>query len=277
MNATLPFRANADLLDEKYVAWKSDHRSVEPAWASFFEGFELGLAQRELADGARREGGGAQLSDDAIAFRSKVTNAILDFRRNGHTAAWLDPLSKGPPEQPSLAPAGLGFSEAELDEEVATQFHAQGRPTKLRVMLEELRQIYCDRIGFEFMHIHNREVRDWLRERIEARLHEPAPSAARQKDVLRWLLRGGDVRAVPAQTLRRAEALLARRRRVADGRAGDDPGGLPGAGRAGNRDGHGASRTAERAREFPEEAAQGAVLRVLRELRARTWSRATAT
>ena len=42
MNATLPYRANADLLDEKYVAWKNDNRSVEPAWASFFEGFESG-------------------------------------------------------------------------------------------------------------------------------------------------------------------------------------------------------------------------------------------
>jgi 2-oxoglutarate dehydrogenase E1 component len=31
MNATLPYRANADLLDEKYAAWKNDSRSVEPA------------------------------------------------------------------------------------------------------------------------------------------------------------------------------------------------------------------------------------------------------
>jgi len=188
MNATLPFRANIDLLEEKYAAWKSDPRGVETTWASFFEGFELGMSQRAASDAARREGAAAQLPEDAVAFRSKVTNAILDFRRNGHTAAWLDPLSESPPGQPSLTPAGLGFSETELEQEVVTQFHAQGRPTKLRVMLEELRRIYCDRIGFEFMHIHNREVRAWIRERVEARLHEPPVPAEGQIGVLRWLL-----------------------------------------------------------------------------------------
>jgi hypothetical protein len=46
MNATLPYRASADLMDEKYAAWKTDPRSVETTRASFFEGFELGMAQR---------------------------------------------------------------------------------------------------------------------------------------------------------------------------------------------------------------------------------------
>jgi 2-oxoglutarate dehydrogenase E1 component len=194
MNATLPYRANADLLDEKYLAWKEDPRSVEPAWSSFFEGFELGMAQiRPSGAPAARSGdtsaGGVQpLSEKTLAFRTKVTNAILDFRRNGHTAAWLDPLSKSPPEQPLLTPAGLGFTDEELNEEVMTNFHGQGRPMKASVMLEELRRIYCDKIGFEFMHIHNREVRAWLRERIEGRLDAPAPSPEQQAEVLRWAL-----------------------------------------------------------------------------------------
>ena len=187
MNATLPYRANAELLDAKYLDWKADARNVEPVWAAFFEGFELGMAQRG-APAAAGHAEGQMLSERTLAFRTKVTNAILDFRRIGHTAAWLDPLSKAPPEQPLLTPAGLGFSEAEMEEEVATQFHAHGRPTKLRVMLEELRKIYCDKIGFEFMHIHKREVRAWLRERIEGRLHAPAPSLERLADVLRWVL-----------------------------------------------------------------------------------------
>ncbi|MFZ4767600.1 MAG: thiamine pyrophosphate-dependent enzyme, partial [Roseimicrobium sp.] len=190
MNATLPFRANADLLDAKYLDWKQNPHAVEPQWAAFFEGFELGLAQtpRQAQLGQLASAEDVPLSEKAIAFRTKVVNAILDFRRIGHTAAWLDPLSKQPPEQPLLTPAAFGFSEEELDEEVATHFHAQGRPTKLRVMLEELRRVYCDRIGFEFMHIHNREVRAWLRERIEGRLELPAPSSERQEAMLRWVL-----------------------------------------------------------------------------------------
>ena len=109
MNATLPYRANADLLDEKYADWKRDPRSVEATWAAFFEGFELGMAQKPAAAGtgsAAGEGKG-QLSEAAVAFRTKVTNAILDFRRIGHTAAWLDPLSAAPPAQPLLEPEAL--------------------------------------------------------------------------------------------------------------------------------------------------------------------------
>jgi 2-oxoglutarate dehydrogenase complex dehydrogenase (E1) component-like enzyme len=116
MNATLPYRANANLLEEKYSAWKTDAHSVEPDWASFFEGFELGMTQRAAASTASSsDPTGQMLSEDALSFRTKVTNAILDFRRIGHTAAWLNPLSKAAPEQPLLTPAGLGFTEADLD------------------------------------------------------------------------------------------------------------------------------------------------------------------
>ena len=81
MNATLPFRANADLLDAKYADWKEDARSVEPAWASFFEGFELGMAQHTKLS-VVSEDDQQPLSEKAVAFRTKVTNAILDFRRD---------------------------------------------------------------------------------------------------------------------------------------------------------------------------------------------------
>src|SRR4051812_18290204 len=188
MNATLPYRANADLLEAKYLDWKEDARSVEPPWASFFEGFELGLAQPSRLSVVEPEDKGQPLSEKTLAFRTKVTNAILDFRRIGHTAAWLDPLSKAPPVQPLLTETALGFSNEELEQEVTTHFHAQGQPIKLRVMLDELRRIYCDKLGFEFMHIHNREVRAWLRERIERRLETAAPAAERQADMLRWAL-----------------------------------------------------------------------------------------
>jgi 2-oxoglutarate dehydrogenase E1 component len=98
MNATLPYRANADLLEAKYLDWKQDARSVEPAWASFFEGFELGLAQKAPLSVVEGDEKVQPVSEKTLAFRTKVTNAILDFRRIGHTAAWLDPLSKSPPE-----------------------------------------------------------------------------------------------------------------------------------------------------------------------------------
>ncbi|MEI6534853.1 MAG: hypothetical protein WCN98_05895, partial [Verrucomicrobiaceae bacterium] len=63
MNATLPYRANVELLEEKYAAWKNDIASVEPAWASFFEGFELGMSQSNQLAVAGKEGAGQKLSE----------------------------------------------------------------------------------------------------------------------------------------------------------------------------------------------------------------------
>ena len=188
MNATVPFRANSDLLDAKYLEWKANPTSVDATWASFFEGFELGLA--ELAKRGQRQTptAGGNLSEETLNFRMRVTQALLTFRRLGHTAAHLDPLSPSGPEVTGLTPEGLGFTAAELDQEVRTQMFRDGQPLSLRAMFEELRRIYCGTTGYEFMHIHTPEVRDWLLERIEQRPFEPAPSAEEQIAALRWLL-----------------------------------------------------------------------------------------
>ena len=45
MSHAISARANADLIDQKYAAWKQDPKSVDDTWAMFFEGFELGLTQ----------------------------------------------------------------------------------------------------------------------------------------------------------------------------------------------------------------------------------------
>ena len=41
-------------------------------------------------------------------------------------------------------------------------------------MVAALEDTYSSFIGFEFMHIHNTEVRNWIRERIEARVKNQA-------------------------------------------------------------------------------------------------------
>ena len=189
MSASLPARANLDLLETNYAAWKADATTVDAHWRAFFEGFELGLERLAKSGPAgKAETKGATLSESSLTFRMKVTEALLRFRALGHTGAWLDPLSNAAPEAANLTLEALGFAETELNEPVITQFFRKGQRMTLREMLAELRTIYCDRIGFEFMHIHKPEVQSWLLDKIEARVHQPAPGAADQKDLLRWLL-----------------------------------------------------------------------------------------
>ena len=57
--------------------------------------------------------------------------------------------------------------------------------SEMRAKLEE---IYCGNTGFEFMHIANARVRNWLRDRIENRA-QWAADAATQKRMLRHILK----------------------------------------------------------------------------------------
>src|SRR5499427_4682291 len=42
MRTNIAARANLDLIDQNYARWQEDPASVDPSWAAFFEGFELG-------------------------------------------------------------------------------------------------------------------------------------------------------------------------------------------------------------------------------------------
>ncbi len=184
MSSSVSARLNADLLDEKYAQWKEDKKSVEPTWSAFFEGFELGMTQPKpkKSGAAVAETGGLPM-----AVRARVVSAVYAFRTLGHTAAWTDPLSTEAPEQPKLRLKELGFKKEHLDEEVSTSFFENGRSMKLREMLDLLRKIYCGRIGFEFMHIHNTEPRNWLLDRIENRPRTVERSTATKRNVFTWL------------------------------------------------------------------------------------------
>jgi len=192
MSSSVSARLNADLLERQYSLWKQDPQAVDATWGAFFEGFELGMAQPPRL-GETTEGTGVgpragTLPSEDLSFRARVANLVFTYRAIGHTAVWLDPLSPPPALPEALTPEAMGFTREDLATEVATQFFRQGTPLLLGEMIKELRSIYCDRIGFEFAHIQNAEVRDWLLERIEARPVDAGATLQDKENVLRWLV-----------------------------------------------------------------------------------------
>lgn len=184
MSSSVSARLNASLLDEKYARWKADPRSVEPEWSAFFEGFEIG-AQRSSSPFS--EATDASSSVD-LARRALVVSMIYNYRLLGHSQADVNPLRPTPPRNNRLSLAALGFSESDLDREVSSAFFHGSRTMRLREMIQTLETIYCGKIGFEFMHIQDDEVRHWLRDRVEERIALPPPAPEEQKQVLQWLI-----------------------------------------------------------------------------------------
>ena len=63
----------------------------------------------------------------------------------------------------------------------------------LREMIDTLRAIYCGPIGVEFMHIQNETVREWVRDRIEARIALPQPGCCLPEKVAALFDGGRDI------------------------------------------------------------------------------------
>jgi len=178
----LPARANSELIEAAYQAWLDHPDSVDPTWRAFFQGFTLGHGTRPAASGATA--GGAVSAVDSLK-QSQVHSLIFHYRAIGHTQAHLDPLSDPPAPSPRLALAEFGLSEGDLETEFDVGHFLQGGRMKLRDIVASLQEIYCGRIGVEYIHIQDTEVRRWIQDRIEPTRNRRTFTKAQKIRILR--------------------------------------------------------------------------------------------
>ncbi|PKI65780.1 hypothetical protein CRG98_013852 [Punica granatum] len=115
------------------------------------------------------------ISGQTIQESMRLLLLVRAYQVNGHMKAKLDPLGLEQREIPDdLDPGLYGFTEADLDREFfigvwkMAGFLSENRPVQtLRSILRRLEQAYCGSIGFEYMHIADREKCNWLRDKIE--------------------------------------------------------------------------------------------------------------
>jgi 2-oxoglutarate dehydrogenase E1 component len=192
MNSSVSSRLSADLLEQKYERWLDDPQSVEPTWVAFFEGFELGTAQTKHGAAARDQPVEPVTApadgEHQLSFRGRVVSLVYNYRTLGHTQAHINPLMDEAPRNPRLALSQFGFSDADLGRDASTQFFRAGETMTLAETVGALEETYSGQIGFEFMHIHNTELRNWIRERIEARVRRTPVEAEEKKKAHGWLL-----------------------------------------------------------------------------------------
>ncbi len=183
MSNSVSSRLNIELLEQQYAQWQADSTSVDEQWQSFFQGFELGSVKAE-----EEEAQGASLGVNAIdeVFYSKVVSAIYNYRTLGHFKADINPIQE-PKNIDRLSLESLGFSSQDLEKTASSIFFKNAKNLKIKDLITELEAVYCDKIGFEFMHIHETEIRHWIRNQIEARV-KLTPTKEDKTKWLEWLL-----------------------------------------------------------------------------------------
>ncbi|KAL0540983.1 hypothetical protein IC582_021010 [Cucumis melo] len=150
-------------LEELQRAWEADPTSVDESWDNFFRNF---VGQAATSPG---------ISGQTIQESMRLLLLVRAYQVNGHMKAKLDPLGLEERKIPDeLDLAHHGFTEADLDREFflgvwnMAGFLSENRPVQtLRYIVTRLEQAYCGSIGYEYMHIADREKCNWLRDKIE--------------------------------------------------------------------------------------------------------------
>eukprot|EP00124_Ichthyophonus_hoferi_P002173 Ihof_evm3s138 gene=Ihof_evmTU3s138 len=183
--------SNGVYADEMYKAWKSDANSVHKSWNAYFTALENGVPPPAAYTPPGMMGSMPTSFAIAAAGTSPqkeiqdhlaVQDLVRAFQVRGHNVAKLDPLGIFEADLSREIPTELtytnyGFKPEDLDRtfNIGTVDNkgllglvSSEKPMTLRELIAELERIYCNKIGYEYMHINDKEQYKWLQDRIES-------------------------------------------------------------------------------------------------------------
>lgn len=150
-----------------YSRWRENPTSVHPSWDVYFKS---NVPTSSSADASK------------VMDTTRIIHMIRAYQVRGHEVADIDPLGMlEKSDIPELDPKSYGFTEADMDREMGTtdlmfadisgilkMADLNGdNQTTLRELLTFLKMTYCGVIGYDFMHIPERDRCNWLRDRVE--------------------------------------------------------------------------------------------------------------
>lgn len=184
---------NVTLLHTRAHARAHTHCSVHASWNAYFKNVDAGVPSGAafvpapglqtaytLPAAATSASGSASAAD--VRDRLSLAHLIRGYQVRGHEVAVLDPLrlrNRPLSSCPELDYRTYGFTEADLDRRFdmsgvdalsgflgSSELDFKSGLT-LRTLLEKLQTTYCSTVGWEYMHIIEREKCNWIRERVE--------------------------------------------------------------------------------------------------------------
>lgn len=179
---------NAYYIEEMRRSWKQDPSSVHKSWDAYFSGLDQGIRSEDafrappslmaLPVDAPPIDTSFSADSQSVDDHLKLQLLVRAYQVRGHRIAHLDPLriiqvsDETTPDE--LKIEHYGWSEKDLNREMRLgpgllpNFVKQG-VTKMTIgeIIDACKRMYCGHIGVQYVHIPDREMCDWLRERIE--------------------------------------------------------------------------------------------------------------
>ncbi|MBD64556.1 MAG: 2-oxoglutarate dehydrogenase E1 component [Halobacteriovoraceae bacterium] len=152
-------------IDSMYEVYKENPSELDESWQAFFKGFEYKLDENISSSS------GGTVTDVNLKKEFSVFRIIQAFRARGHLLSDTNPIRKRKDRDAKLDLSEYGLEQADLEREFsAGEYLGLGR-AKLVDILDHMRRIYCYKIGLEYYHSNNTEVRRWVREKFEKEAH----------------------------------------------------------------------------------------------------------
>lgn len=188
---------NAIYVEQMYQTWKSDRSAVHASWDAYFTNLSNGILSKDAFVTAPQAGAqafdlsgqagtkssrkaGAHHDAHSNVYQEKLANMILRYRRRAHEVANIDPLNIQENKDKfrvkfntvEESPETYSFTKEELNKPIQYFSHLKGFHESKKVWTpaetsQLLQEIYSGPISFEYMHIPQAEVSDWIRSRIE--------------------------------------------------------------------------------------------------------------
>ncbi len=188
---------NSDYVEGLLEDYLQDASRVPAVWQQYFRSLTAGNGEKltvrlrpsfqpaSVFDPLTQPPASSRGDESALLLQHRVDQLVVGYRVHGHRAAKLDPLGLAPRNCAPLDPAHYGLAPADFDRAIMTTFGGgNSRPMPLRDLIERLDATYRSHIGFEYMHIPDRKMREWIQQRIETSDPDRSPTREIQLRIL---------------------------------------------------------------------------------------------
>ena len=166
----LPHSLNLPYLELLYQNYLLNPAAAGSEWSAFFSELSSNgsASENSPTPATRADSRDHQVADAELHV--KIVRLVESYRSRGHCIAQIDPLGSTRLEPADLQPQYFGLNFAEHGElRFAGALLDGAAALSLREIVKRLKEIYCGSIGFEFMHILDPKLRQWIIERVEGK------------------------------------------------------------------------------------------------------------
>ncbi len=159
--------AHPSYIEGLYQKFQQDNDSVPAGWKEFFLGFEYANGSEENTPSAAGKPANSSPAAQFSIQELAVLQLIEAYRQRGHLTSTTNPIRQRKNRFPSLDLGFFGLSDSDLTKSFAAGAEIGMPNATLADIIDHLKVVYSNNIGFEYAHIENQDKKLWLRERIE--------------------------------------------------------------------------------------------------------------